>query len=46
MVEGLLSTQGKIPGSWDQVLDRASCGEPASLNAYVSASVCVCASYE
>ena len=30
-----------IPGSWDQVLHRAPCMQPASPSACVSASFCV-----
>ena len=37
MVEYLPLAQGVIPGSWDQVLHRAPCEEPASPSAYVSA---------
>ena len=33
--------QGIILGSWDRVLNRAPHVEPASLPAYVSASLCV-----
>ena len=41
VVEHLPLAQGMIPGSWDQVPHRASCMEPASPSAYVSASLCV-----
>ena len=40
-IEPLPSAQGMILGSWDQVLHRAPCGEPASPSACVSASLCV-----
>ena len=36
-VEHLPLAQGLFPGSWDQVLHRAPCREPASPSAYVSA---------
>ena len=42
VVEHLPSEQGMIPGSWDQVSHRASCREPISPSACVSASLCVC----
>ena len=38
-VERLPSAQGVIPGSWDQILHRAPCMEPASPSACVSASL-------
>ena len=41
VVEGLPSAQGVVPGSWDRVLHRAPCREPASPSACVSASVCL-----
>ena len=41
VVECLALAQGMIPGSWDQVPQQAPCGEPASLSAYVSASLSV-----
>ena len=40
LVERLPLAQVVILGSWDRVPHRAPCGEPASLSAYVSASVC------
>ena len=45
-VECLPLAQGVILGSWDRVPHRASCMEPASPSAYVSASLSLCASYE
>ena len=44
VVEHLPSAQGVIPELWDQVPHWAPCMEPASLSAYVSASLCVCLS--
>ena len=41
VVESLPLAQVVIPGSWDLVLHRAPCGEPASPSACVSASLCV-----
>ena len=48
VVECLPSAQGMIPGSWDQVLHRAHCREPASSSACVSASLSLslCVSHE
>ena len=40
-VECLPLAQGVILRSWDQAPHRAPCREPASLSAYVSASLCV-----
>ena len=40
-VENLPLTQVMILESWDRVLHRAPCEEPASPSAYVSASLCV-----
>ena len=42
VVECLPSAQGMIPGTWDRVLHRAPCKEPASPSACVSASLSVC----
>ena len=44
-VEPLPSAQGVTPGSWDPVPHRAPRTEPASLSAYVSASLCVSLEY-
>ena len=41
VVASLPSAQVVIPGSWDQVLHQAPCGEPVSPSACVSASLCV-----
>ena len=41
MVERLPSAQSVILGSWDQVLHRAPCVEPASPSACVSVSLSV-----
>ena len=41
VVECLPLAQVMIPGSWDGVLHRAPCREPASPSAYVSASLSV-----
>ena len=43
-VKRLLSAQGVILESQDQVLHWAPCMEPASPSAYDSASLCVCLS--
>ena len=40
-VEHLPSAQGVMLGSWDRVPPWASCMKPATLSAYVSASVCL-----
>ena len=41
VVERRPSAQGLIPGSWDRVLHRVPCMEPASPSACVSVSLCV-----
>ena len=41
VVEHLPLAQVVILGSWDRVLHQAPCREPASLSAYISASLCV-----
>ena len=41
VVEGLPSTKGVIPESWDLVPHWGPCMEPASSSAYVSASLAV-----
>ncbi|CAK7295140.1 hypothetical protein VULLAG_LOCUS4499 [Vulpes lagopus] len=41
VVECLPSAQDMIPGSWNRVLNRAPCMEPASPSACVSASLCL-----
>ena len=41
VVERLPSAQVMTPGSWDRVLHRAPCMEPASPSAYISVSLSV-----
>ena len=43
-VRHLPLAQGVTPGSWDQVPQQASCREPASPSACVSASLPLCVS--
>ena len=45
-VECLPLAQGMVPGSWDQIPHQASCMEPASSSACVSASLSFCVFHE
>ena len=46
VVEPLPSAQGMILESWDRVPHQASCMEPASPSAYISASLSLSVSHE
>ena len=46
VVESLLLAQGMILESWNQVSHQATCMQPASLSAYVSAPFSLSVSHE